>query len=497
MERKKLLIADDSEMNRAILANILDQDYEIIEAADGREAIAALQVYHGEISALLLDIIMPEMDGFAVLEEMRTHGWLEEVPVIMISAETGTATIDRAFALGASDYISRPFATRIIRRRIINTILLNAEKHQLMDIVAERFLWEKRNSDILAAILVFGVLIAVHELGHFLAAKACGVRVNEFAIGMGPALFKKTRGDTTYALRLLPIGGFCAMEGEEEDSDDPAALNNQGFWRKLLIFAAGALMNFLTGLVIILVLYAGVKAVNVPVIHGFADGCPLESASGLQVGDRILSIDGERIYTFSDVSLLLGRNKTGDFDLVIRRDGQKLRLENFHMERGEYLDQSGQKFTGFGLYFGAEELTFGGRLRYCWDQAVDFVRLVRLSLQMLITGEAGFSDMSGPVGIVSTITTVGEQSENARAAAANIAYLAALIAVNLAVMNLLPLPALDGGKIFFLVVNALSLRIIRRQIPARFENYVHLAGFVLLMGLMLVITFHDVIKLFQ
>ena len=116
MERKKLLIADDSEMNRAILANILDQDYEIIEAADGREAIAALQVYHGEISALLLDIIMPEMDGFAVLEEMRAHGWLEEVPVIMISTETGTATIDHAFALGASDYISRPFATRIIRQ---------------------------------------------------------------------------------------------------------------------------------------------------------------------------------------------------------------------------------------------------------------------------------------------------------------------------------------------------------------------------------------------
>lgn len=197
------------------------------------------------------------------------------------------------------------------------------------------------------------------------------------------------------------------------------------------------------------------------------------------------------------MSLLLGRNKTGDFDLVLRRDGQKLRLENFHMERGEYLDQSGEKFTGFGLYFGAEELTFGGRLQYCWNQAVDFVRLVRLSLQMLITGEAGFSDMSGPVGIVSTITTVGEQSESARAAAANIAYLAALIAVNLAVMNLLPLPALDGGKIFFLVVNALCMLTIRKQIPAKFENYVHLAGFILLMGLMLVITFHDVIKLFQ
>ena len=157
MERKKLLIADDSEMNRAILANILDQDYEIIEVADGRETIAALQVYHGEISALLLDIIMPEMDGFAVLEEMRAQGWLEEIPVIVISAETGTATIDRAFALGASDYISRPFATSIIRRRITNTILLNTKKHQLMDVAAERFLREERNSDIIATILGYAL----------------------------------------------------------------------------------------------------------------------------------------------------------------------------------------------------------------------------------------------------------------------------------------------------------------------------------------------------
>ena len=195
------------------------------------------------------------------------------------------------------------------------------------------------------------------------------------------------------------------------------------------------------------------------------------------------------------MSLLLGRNKTGDFDLVIRRDGQKLRLENFHMERGEYLDQSGQKFTGFGLYFGAEELTFGGRLRYCWDQAVDFVRLVRLSLQMLITGEAGFSDMSGPVGIVSTMTEVGEQAATPRAAVENIAYLAALIAVNLAVMNLLPLPALDGGKIFFLVLNAIGLALFHKQIPAKYENYIHFAGLVLLLALMAVITFSDVWKL--
>ena len=350
---------------------------------------------------------------------------------------------------------------------------------------------------ILAAILVFGVLIAVHELGHFMAAKACGVRVNEFSIGMGPALWKKQKGETQYSLRLFPVGGFCAMEGEEEDSDDPTALNNQGFWAKLLIFAAGVAMNFIAGLLIILVLYADAQAFYVPVVAGFADGCPLESADGLQEGDRLLRIDGEKVYVYSDISLLMGLNKTGAFDLQIERNGEVITLRDFTMERREYTDQNGKAYTGYGLYFGAEEATLGRKLSYSWNNAMDFARLVRLSLQMLVTGQAGVKDLSGPVGIVSTMTQVGEQAATTRAAVENIAYLAALIAVNLAVMNLLPLPALDGGKIFFLVVNALSLRIIRRQIPARFENYVHLAGFVLLMGFMLVITFHDVIKLFQ
>ena len=350
---------------------------------------------------------------------------------------------------------------------------------------------------ILAAILVFGVLIAVHELGHFMAAKACGVRVNEFSIGMGPALWKKQKGETQYSLRLFPVGGFCAMEGEEEDSDDPAALNNQGFWAKLLIFAAGAAMNFIAGLLIILALYAGAKAFYEPVITGFADGCPLESAEGLQTGDRLLRIDGERVYMYSDVRLLLGLNKTGVFDLVVERNGEQVTLTDFPMSQQTYTDQNGTSYTSYGLYFGAEEATLGRKLSYTWNNAVDFVRMVRLSLQMLVTGEAGVKDLSGPVGIVSTMTQVGEQSGSTRAAVENIAYLAALIAVNLAVMNLLPLPALDGGKIFFLVVNALCMLTIRKKIPEKFESYVHLAGFALLMLLMLVITFQDVWKLFR
>lgn len=348
---------------------------------------------------------------------------------------------------------------------------------------------------ILAAILVFGVLIAVHELGHFMAAKACGVRVNEFSIGMGPALWKKQKGETQYSLRLFPVGGFCAMEGEEEDSDDPTALNNQGFWAKLLIFAAGAAMNFIAGLLIILVLYADAQAFYVPVVAGFADGCPLESADGLQEGDRLLRIDGEKVYVYSDISLLMGLNKTGAFDLQIERNGEVIALRDFTMERREYTDQNGKAYTGYGLYFGAEEATLGRKLSYSWNNAMDFARLVRLSLQMLVTGQAGVKDLSGPVGIVSTMTQVGEQAATTRAAVENIAYLAALIAVNLAVMNLLPLPALDGGKIFFLVINAVSMQLFKKQIPAKYENYIHFAGLILLLALMAVITFSDVWKL--
>ena len=321
------------------------------------------------------------------------------------------------------------------------------------------------------------------------------MRVNEFSIGMGPTLWKKQKGETQYSLRLFPVGGFCAMEGEEEDSDDPTALNNQGFWAKLLIFAAGAAMNFIAGLLIILVLYADAQAFYVPVVAGFADGCPLESADGLQEGDRLLRIDGEKVYVYSDISLLMGLNKTGAFDLQIERNGEVITLRDFTMERREYTDQNGKAYTGYGLYFGAEEATLGRKLSYSWNNAMDFARLVRLSLQMLVTGQAGVKDLSGPVGIVSTMTQVGEQAATTRAAVENIAYLAALIAVKLAVMNLLPLPALDGGKIFFLVINAVSMQLFKKQIPAKYENYIHFAGLILLLALMAVITFSDVWKL--
>ena len=351
---------------------------------------------------------------------------------------------------------------------------------------------------ILAAILIFGVLIAVHELGHFLAAKSCGVLVHEFAIGMGPAIWKKTKGETTYALRVLPIGGFCAMEGEEEESDNPRALNNQGFFQKLVIYAAGSVMNFITGLLIVVILFSGAQAFYTAEITDIAEGSSMAQSGGLQVGDLILSVDGERVYNQGNVSMLLGLNTDGTYDFVVRRNGEKVSIKDLPLERKEFPDGKGGIYTGFGFTMNRiEKANVFTRLRYSWNSTMDFVRMVRLSLEMMLTGQAGIGDLSGPVGIVNTITEVGQQSETVRDAVDNIAYLAALIAVNLAVMNLLPLPALDGGKIFFLVINQVSLLLFRKQIPAKFENYIHVAGFILLLLLMAVVMFQDVWRLFQ
>lgn len=349
---------------------------------------------------------------------------------------------------------------------------------------------------IIAALLVFGVLIAVHELGHFLAAKACGVRVNEFAIGMGPVLWKKQKGETLYSLRAFPVGGFCAMEGEEEESDDPAALSNQGFWQKLIIFAAGAAMNFLTGLVIIFCLYAPAQGLYQPVISGFAEGCPLESAGGLQTG--VGSCHRRR------AGVCVQRHQFAvqpEQDRGIRPDGGAGRAEGAaeglcHGAADVHRPER-ERVQRLRHLFGAKAATFGDKLAYTWNNAVDFVRMVRLSLQMLLSGQAGLRDLSGPVGIVSTMVQVGEQAETTRAAVENIAYIAALIAVNLAVMNLLPLPALDGGRIFFLFVNAVAMLLFKKQIPAKYENYIHFAGLILLLALMVVLVFSDVGKLIK
>ena len=348
---------------------------------------------------------------------------------------------------------------------------------------------------ILLAILMFGFLIFIHELGHFLSAKLLDVQVNEFAICMGPVLWQKKKGETTYSLRAIPIGGFCAMEGEDEESDNPRAFPQKSWWRRLIILAAGSFMNFVAGFLVIVLLYTGASAYSAPIVTDFFEGCPLESADGLQAGDELYKIDGRRVYLYSDVGMLLSRNKTGVYDVVVKRNGELVELHEFEMKPQLYMVDGQQEYK-YGLYFGTVPGGFSNCLKYSWYTAMDFARLVWMSLEDLVSGLVSVSDMSGPVGIVSTISEVGNQSATVRDGLQNIAYLGAFIAINLAVMNMLPLPALDGGRIFLLLVNSLFTAITKEKIPAKYEAYVHAAGMVLLLGFMAFVTFKDIWKLF-
>lgn len=348
---------------------------------------------------------------------------------------------------------------------------------------------------ILIAILIFGILIFVHELGHFLSAKALDVQVNEFSVCMGPAIWKKQKGETLYALRCIPIGGYCAMEGEDEESENPRAFTSKAWWRRLIILLAGSFMNFVAGLLVLVVLYSGAAAFSTPRISGFFEGCPLQSAGRLQEGDELYKIDGRRVYIYSDVGMLLGRNHTGVYDLVVKRDGKQVELNDFAMQPQLYTIDGEQTYK-YGLYFAAEEKTLGSLLKVSWNTGLDFARLVWMGLEDLISGLVSVDEMSGPVGIVSVIVETGKSSETVAAGLANIAYLAAFIAINLAVMNLLPLPALDGGRIFLLLVNTVVYALTKKKIPSKFEGFIHAAGMVILLAFMAFVTFKDIWKLF-
>ena len=348
---------------------------------------------------------------------------------------------------------------------------------------------------IVIAVLIFGILIMTHELGHFTAAKLFNVRVSEFAVGMGPALWKKQRGETLYALRALPIGGFCAME-EDEESEDTRAFVNQVWWKRFIILFAGAAMNFLTGIIIMLFIAPTSPAFMTPTITGFFDDCPYESADGFQTGDTFYAIDGHRVFFSSNITFLLNRTDSQTHDFVLIRDGEKLRLDDYRFVQREYTE-NGETVTKYGLYFGVKEQGVLAGLKYTWNSTLDFVRMVWMGLSDLVTGAVGLKDLSGPVGIVEIISDVGQSSETARAATINIAYLAAFIAVNLAVMNLLPIPALDGGRLLFLVITAAFERLTRRKLNPKYEGYVHAAGFALLIGLMVIVMFSDIYKLIR
>lgn len=350
---------------------------------------------------------------------------------------------------------------------------------------------------IVFAILLFSLLIFIHELGHFVAAKLSGVQVNEFAIFMGPAIFKKQVGQTLYSIRCIPIGGYCAMEGEDGDSDNPKAFGRAKWWKRFIILIAGAAMNFLAGLLIFGILYLPGNKVVVPVIHDFADCCVFNTENGLQEGDEILSLDGEKIYVNNDISLLLNLHPGIYHDVEVLRDGKKLVFENLQMGH-THISETGEESLHYGFAFGqVKEVGFLGKLDFVWKMSLDTVRTVRLSLQMLVSGQAGLNDMTGPVGIVQIMSETAENSSSTADAVLNMLYFGGFIAINLAVMNLLPIPALDGGRIVALLLTTGIEAIIRKKIDPKYEAYIHGVGMVLLLALMAVIFFKDIFMIFK
>lgn len=347
---------------------------------------------------------------------------------------------------------------------------------------------------IIIAIVIFGFLIAIHELGHFLVAKASGVKVLEFSIGMGPQLWHKEGKETRYSLRLFPIGGFCAMEGEDGESDDPRAFGNAVGWKKFLVLIAGSASNFLAGMLLILCLFAASTGYVSTTLSGFVDGFPCQGETMLQAGDEIMSIDGSAVLLYSDISTLLNRGNGKTHDLVIRRDGEKITLNDLPLTPQEY-EVEGKKVTMYGLYFQTKESTFGSKVKLGLANSVDFVRMIWWSLEDLFTGAVGLNALSGPIGIVDAMGEMAESADGVRQAVDNLLYFAAFLAINLAFMNLLPLPALDGGRVFFLILNGLTALLFRKRIPAKYEGYVHFGGLVLLLGLMVVVAVQDVYRI--
>ncbi|MBR4941207.1 MAG: site-2 protease family protein, partial [Clostridia bacterium] len=247
---------------------------------------------------------------------------------------------------------------------------------------------------IVLAILIFGLLIIVHEFGHFLVAKAVGVRVNQFSVGLGPRLFGKKIGETDFCVCALPIGGACVMEGEEEESDDSRAFLKKPIWARFLILVAGSVMNFLMG-VVILVIIAMPMSITDNRINSFPEVLG-ETNGGLLVGDEILKVDGERVIDPSRIAYLLSRSDSDIHEIVVRRNGEKITLENVELIPRDFGDGVGLRY---GINLDTKEDKFINHLAYSVRLAIEDVRIIRLSLVDLISGGAKISEMSGPVGI--------------------------------------------------------------------------------------------------
>lgn len=343
---------------------------------------------------------------------------------------------------------------------------------------------------ILIAIIIFSLIIIFHEFGHFIVAKKNGIRVEEFCLGLGPTLFGFTKGETKYSLHLLPFGGACVMTGEDGDSDDERAFVNKGVWARVAVVFAGPGFNFLLAFLLSLIMIACIGYDEPVVTYVTEDGAA--RAAGMEDGDRIISLDGERIFVYREISNYLylhPQKATKEIKVVYERDGQKYETSiqpSYDEEAGRYL--LGFQRNGKRSHAGPLKV-----LAYSLYEVKYWIQITVDSLGMMLQGQVSANDISGPVGIVSTIGDTYQKSAAISyfAVFINMLNISILLSANLGVMNLLPIPALDGGRLLFLIIELIRGK---RADPEK-EGMVHFAGLMLLLGLMVLVMFHDIVNL--
>mgnify|MGYP003815655051 CR=1 FL=1 len=333
------------------------------------------------------------------------------------------------------------------------------------------------------ALLVFGVIIMAHELGHYLAARASGITVLEFAIGFGPKLFGWRKKDIDYSLRLLPFGGYCKFEGEDDSSFDPKAFSSAPVWKRFLTIFSGPAMNFVLAYLAVVVFLAAFGALyTVPVVQEVTSGMPAAS-SGLQAGDVITAVNGQQIALSEEgaiklVEIISAGGPDKAVTLTVQRNGQ-----NLDVTISPQKTDSGGKI---GIMLGSQVQRYSlfGALGASGYKVYDITVYMLQSLKALIFHGQGVQDAMGPVGIISFMTQAIRRDFE------EVINLIVIISLNVGLINLLPFPGLDGGRLVFLLVEAIR----RKPVKPEYEGWVHMAGFVLLMGLILVLTYHDIVR---
>ena len=338
---------------------------------------------------------------------------------------------------------------------------------------------------IVIILLMFTVIVVAHEWGHFITAKKCGILVHEFAVGMGPMLWSKQVGETQYSIRLLPIGGYCRMEEEVGEAANPRGMASKKPWQKLLVVSAGAIMNFILAWVLLagIVSYMGVSS---NVIKEVEANTPAMEV-GLQKCDRIIQIDGHKVGQLGDMQPYLEKEEKL-YTLTVQRNGKKIEVPI----QTRVLEQGKNPRFGFSVKLTHFNVLYNIKMGFIL--MVQVIKMVWDSLVGLISGAIGFDNVAGIVGVVdagSQVWNNSMQTGGVQLAILNMVYLAALLSANLGVMNLLPIPALDGGRIFFVLVEMIR----GKAIPAEKEGAVHFIGMILLMLLTVVVLYNDIMRL--